>query len=621
MSKFQRTYNYLNNLSKLGVTDFLANPSLLSVENRDVLYIYLLNYMETGSYEPKYLIENLKLPKVAKTKKSKAPPILEGKEEVKEQPPPSESKVETPVLPLESKVEPPVPPSPAARVEAPVLPLESKVEPPVPPSPAARVEPRLVPVLPEFLPYNLILDSLKAENKDDHAPQPQLPPPILEEQTDVRIQLFDKFEGVPNEISRKIANGLKTIVQKYFPNFNARNLDHHLKDPSESNIDFIFLIDTKANLRNYAQYNVLFQKLKTTGSLVLMYTDSEPEELPIYTHQLKRTYFLENEPNDLNNYFVKFFAGHIFYMKRNCSFHQDVTKCPALVTPSFATFTLPPSSVSPVLNMQTAEEFWILTMQPNKTLDVYRRTRNSPELSVFAENSYLPLNFMETWEAADKTSSTLSNSWSSVTDATRSTVHMREPVKVLFGIIDKYFKSFWVRGGGNCFFLALNMLFALKGMPLLTLELVVEAAMTFLSKFVAPLSQEQLEANAFFFFQTKERVIVGDVERERDYNVPTNKEETYRFVFNNLSHSVKELYFSDIIATFFNIKIVIVAMQQRGRPQWEFYSRKPVVSLQGGMPETDDTRSYPTFHVLNYEGHYYPLFPVKQVPEDGSQLM
>ena len=434
-------------------------------------------------------------------------------------------------------------------------------------------------------------------------------------------------------IDNKSYNGdvnflIDPIINKYFDNpprpytvtkFNQLNPVAH-----EALTNFIFVIGTKHELRNLEHDQIVsyHRNLSESGSLVFISTEQEAQ--PVFSHQCKNTQFITNfdEPPSLRDRFIKFFAGHFFYMKRfvnaDCP-RENISNCPSKYSPAFATFKYPSQNTDPPLrasdiNLRTAG--WVYLEDDELKV-------GHPAHLVPSNHEYLPLNVVSSVEKANHLKTVLDNDWSTLWVAGQK--DSGNIVRALREVIDKLnskFKFLWVRGGGSCLFVALNASFALKFRPLLTFEMVTHAAVGFLLTFVEPASDDQfniLSTTVFNITQivNKRDAKTGAVRSVEEEIFPQTKEEIYNIVFENLNQGTRGVYWIFFLCWYLHIEIIMV-VQERQRLNPYVLHVKPLDPTQpfNLFDPTYLKGSFPKFYIYLEGGHYYPMFPVQTIPDN-----
>ena len=458
---------------------------------------------------------------------------------------------------------------------------------------------------------------------------------------------------------------INPIINKYFDNppqpYIVRQFNQLNPNLYESLTNLIFVIGTKNELSrlNRIQIESYYNNLSNDGSLVFIST--EPEAQPVFSHQCKNTQFTTDtdEPPNLRDRFIKFFAGHFFYMKRfvndNCPL-SNVSNCPSKYSPAFATFKYPSQNTDPPLRVSDID----LTTAGWVYLENDELKIGHPTHLVASRHEYLPLNVVSSIDKARHLKTILDNDWStlliarqereeriqdSVIRATKAIDVKIEQENIRYsnlGVtnlgpvrereihefklnslnqqkgfilnhmlyiqkLNQKFKFLWVRGGGNCLFLSLNSMFALKGMPLLTFDLITRAAVAFLQTFIEPLPQ--ISEEIYMFFQTT----MGN---PADQIIPTSKEQLYTFVFENLYYETRETYWVYIICWYLRISVSLVKVSVGSELDLQLFKPLDVKYNLNLYDLHFEEGSFPTFYVfLKFGGHYYPMFPVQTIPE------
>lgn len=484
-------------------------------------------------------------------------------------------------------------PSPARRGAE-----ESKSQAPVAASassPAKRVPPGAVALPPGFLTTDQIIEMisnrLNPMSPDDSigakSPNPQLPPPEPVNQS-TRFLIYSSNPNLTEQnLLENYSDNVDPIIEKSFLG-NYRSKRSFVKDlPDSGQYDIIFVIDTSANLQTLP-FDHLYNLLKMSGYLVLMdIHENDPDRVTL-DQIFKYTKFiaLSDAPRILNLYFMYFNAGHIFYMKRQL---KGDAMSPSLVSPLFATFSYNK-------NTRSAEE--VLFNVKNEVFKVELAQERFIIVPVHgAAQGYLPLNYVSNRGFAAGLQTVLSQNWYKIEDCYGDLSRTNRPDLAHFiRRLDSYFRTIQVRGGGNCMFLALNALFALKAMPLLDLRTLLDGINNFLL---------QLNQNGFqnwFYIKPLDNSLpmtLLEVQSDliQDYFDPNNRSLTW---LNLLSHILK-------------IRIVLFDISSAMEPIKNFaYVPQLSVDSEDQVPLSE----LPTFFLFLNRGHYYPLFPVRDLPFD-----
>lgn len=464
-----------------------------------------------------------------------------------------------------------------------------------------------------------VLKEVKASDKDFQSPIQQLPPPQNRSVREPRVQLLSlPYERPESEATKAVIySNIKAIYGKYFyPIYPDPRKIPNVVANDQKDIDLMFFIGTLSNLKDLSEEICLklFQALRDDGSLILLPTDL-PTNNPIEHHQLKNTVF--DKPVHFKKYFAQFFVGHIFYMKR-------VPVLP-LVSRSFVAFTLAPGMT---------DSFFLRSQATLHTKLVHKTDEGwqiGGKLTSFRDTDVLPINVVTNVHKAHALITILENEWSSVSDVqfdvteeyqdilkkqnkTRKdedTMRKLERYILSLPVLDKYFVSYWVKTGSNSFFRALNTLFALKdmGMPLLTWDLLVDAGNRFTAWMFSHATRKNKDSILLYF-----KTSLFDEEGNMKRVVPLSKGDALSMIFYNFVLDVVEMYWFDIIATVFNIEIVLVNFLYP--PTLTLERKKPIdfsVPLKLPQPVVKQ-ESFPTFYLCKVKNSFYPLFPKTLIP-------
>lgn len=465
---------------------------------------------------------------------------------------------------------------------------------------------------PDFLTEDQVIQ--KVEERKDSSPEDSshlqlgFSRPAITTTTDARVP-FTKItvfhRGVTSqEVQRHHKTNIDSIVKKYFHGIKKKTNYVSSSSVSEvSSLDLIFIVGNPDDFSALYDFVKLWKLLKETGSLILMSTAVHGDQ-SLYSHQLKNTVF--KNPGDqfdaLKTHFVSFYSGHVFYMKRLLK-DEDVQvgdeTVPAETSPAFATFHYPHNYLQP---------FVILTQQPSASEELFKITRTDtmvPHIVQVMPDEIdrlgaLPMNYVMGRRDSTSLLTELNTWWSEVLDAAeinRDTADFNNPVVKKLSSLNLYFLSFQVRGGGKCAFLALNALFALKDMVLLDKRSVLVSA----NKLLEDLADVQ-DPSVWYHFSTFELFA-------------TTIQEAQQSLIEDFNHNTPSVYWLQVVAHARNIRIVVftvISKELVNRPL-----NKPEIFIPYFLLPSE-IKVLPTFFLLNKDNHYYPLFPVRDIPSSET---
>jgi len=433
---------------------------------------------------------------------------------------------------------------------------------------------------------------------------------------------------------------LQAIVSKYFVTPPQPTHLRYVKEKGFLNNQslkpnsfyFVFVYGSKKQLDE--QSSQYFEKhaqlLRDEGSLVLIH-NLETVDQPVApgnntqiweAEQFYNTYFISDVtisnvkfrpdgeidtfdeiPNlsylALNEHFIPFQSGHRFYMKK---LDNGIPK----VSPVFATFSFVERinlNEKPVIVTKGRRQlihFVVKDATQNLVIEQDHSLDNSKSVA-------LPVNVCLTRQACKRLEEKLRD-WSSVTRATLATNTDRIIDK--YRELNQYFLTYVVRGGSMCFFLALNELLALKQLPLLNRNSIIESANKYLTEFVAPNFQEEKDdINATvelqyltpaFQEQHREDIDFAEVQTEKGLELMLTLKTllgAQKIMLMNYSYGVKQAFWYKIISWCYSYTIVVYDIQNPYIPALKF---EPA--------ENAEPRG--TFIILLNGTHFYPLFPI-----------
>lgn len=418
-----------------------------------------------------------------------------------------------------------------------------------------------------------------------------------------RLKILTKANETLNKAQKNaVYTNIQAIYSKYFSPVYKNKLSIPDVVEEGNNIDLMFVIDSIPNFKNlYTTTDILnmYNDLKDNGFLVFISTDLPLQN--IHQHQLKNTLFpFElSEPTDLERYFESFFAGHVFYMKRVIKPTNPSASSLPMISPSFATFPLESAKTDTFMRISEVTK-------DTRLLEFAGRdwvTRALPKLTpYFGDSEVLPINVVRTRDKANSLQMELLSNWSSVLD-----VHFDESQQYLRFVqsLNNHFVSFLVTKGSNSFFCALNTLFALKGMPLLSWDNLVQGATQYLSTLFSKADSRNIRSIQHYLTTT---VIVE--ENKKIKKQPLNQSEAFEMVFSNFSLPQVEMYWFDIVATVFKVEIILVQMPT-GAQNFQFLRKKPINwTAPFQFPDLQViSDSFPQFHLCKVNDSFSPLFP------------
>lgn len=474
----------------------------------------------------------------------------------------------------------------------------------------------------------VVQDTLAPEFQGN--PTIYLPEPQPTMHTFIQIIVEEKCS---QDTLQRVDQDIRQVYEKYFyPTFKPSNvygadeIDDSLED-SEESVNLIFLAGSTSYLKNYARFHVLHRRLKNDGSLILIALDPDTSQ-PVYQHQLKNTLFVtpEKEPEPLKQHFVRFFSGHVFYMKRLCNQGKtQIETCPSLYCPGFATLLYEPYTMEK--DVPVFEVVWDKGYLPNDPdalgYDPKKRDAsdprwvfgnetglriepvNVPALRALPDLHSMPLNFSSSQQTAEFLKKALEQRWCTVSEATRSL--NVAPLQLL----DKYFRACWVTSGPTNYMAAVNTLYAMKtkyspygsSPEQITLEKAV--------KHILSLLHLCLRTNGvvtqFDYFKTRGQV-------------PTSWQHVYNLVFSHMFDPIKELYFIDAINLSQWCRTVLVTLSD-DETQVHFSPRTYPEYFVNNQPSLKVFSKEPTtYHILFYKEQYFPLFPIQIIPKNAADL-
>jgi hypothetical protein len=206
----------------------------------------------------------------------------------------------------------------------------------------------------------------------------------------------------------------------------------------------------------------------------------------------------------------------------------------------------------------------------------------------------LPMNYVMGSKYGDRLITALSD-WSELLDAievNKDAVNVDTPQLSKQRSLSHYFMGFQVRGGGKCFFLAVNTLFALKQLPLLNQNNLLTASNELLIKLAA------LRNNDVWFNFTINEDVAGTL-----LQAQAN-------IIQDFNGDVVNAFWLKIVAHMYQIRIVVFTVTERSLNSPE------IITPYFLMPS--EIANLPTFFILNNHGHYYPLFPVQDIPSSDE---
>ena len=498
----------------------------------------------------------------------------------------------------------------------------------------AGVEERKVEAQLPILSTAQMIEEIQQQNVEEQSELLQLPFQSLTPSSP-NVLILDLTEQQSNIM---LDSQLQAIVSKYFVTPPQPTHFRYVKEKgflnnqslTPNSFYFVFVYGSKKQLDE--QSSQYFEKhaqlLRDEGSLVLIHNLETVDQPVAHTNdtqiweakQFHNTYFISNVisqitftrdgeidtineiPNPtyvaLNERFLTFQSGHRFYMKK---LNNGLTK----VSPVFATFSF-------VEKINLNEKPVIATKEKRTLIQIVVRDANKN--LVVEQDHYLdrfksvalPVNVCSTPNACRRLEEKLRD-WSPVTRATGYTDTHR--IKERYKELDDYFLTFVVRGGGMCFFLALNELLALKQLPLLNRNSIIECANKYLTEVVAPnyiVEIQQINATAEatelpqgFQEHHRDDIDFAEVPTEVGLQVmlqPKTLLGAQKIMLFNYSAGVKQAFWYRIISWCYSYTIVVYDIQNPSIP---------AVKFEPG--ENAEPRG--TFIILLNGTHFYPLFP------------
>lgn len=422
-----------------------------------------------------------------------------------------------------------------------------------------------------------------------NSPVLQLPAPV---QVDANTRFLIINSSLATARMRQLFIGnIDPIISKsFYGNLRTKQFFENNLRNTNGEYDIIFVIDTEQFIQSL-NFGDLYDRLKITGYLVLMTVPENPRLLgrPIDTEEMvKYTQFLnrEEEPESLKQNFILFRDGHIFYMKR---LQKNNLHSPTYISPLFATFSYSQNS----LVSQEVIKDWSTTTNLFKVeLDASEK-RVVVKQTAATHQGYLPLNYVSGRGHANSLELELNLNWYKVSDCYKDETRMRDELRVLVKSLDPYFRTFPVRGGGDCMFVALNHLFALKAMRLLDIRVLFENINNLL------LNLYQNDFQTWF--------IINVIDNKTPMSIQEVQQD---LIIDSNDASNRSTAWLQLLAQILNIRIVLFD-SRISYPHQLIYGHVSRFS-------TDDINKVPlnempTFFILNIHGHFYPLFPVRDL--------
>lgn len=397
-----------------------------------------------------------------------------------------------------------------------------------------------------------------------------------------------------------VSDEVTQLISKYFINVRQHNYVQEEKDAT--NLDLYIVVDT--NIEKTLQedfYRDASDKLKATGSLILVATDNQnPSKQVKNTIKVTEDQIVRQEPllmrlHPLYNHFVLFDAGHFFYMKKSVR-GPTPPQNTSQVSFSFATFA-PEQPVEPFVprTVPFLKELWTIDAGI-RGVQVRQLTNNETEiLAKSTENRVFPMNYFPSQHTADKIARVLNNDWDKVSTlleirrGARFYTHAQQ--------LDQYFVSFKVRGQGKCPFLATNALLALKGMPLMDWETTLQAANNYLVEIANSVSPSNTDAWLQF------------ANESRPDFLPSNLQTIQTMLIADFDANAPDKVWLLILSYLYKIKFVLF-VNRGDRPN---NNNDPQIICSSLFTEKKQ-KKLPTFFLLLMTGHFYPLFPIRDIP-------
>lgn len=406
-----------------------------------------------------------------------------------------------------------------------------------------------------------MFDELFKKYPTEEAEVQQLPLPMNPSASRIKIKVLSLAQMSVEELKTRFQPKIDKIVKKYFHvNVLPEYFDYSQTDDFD-NISLLFVIGSNEQI-SAAPFSRYADRLKDNGSMILLNTRTS--QFPVVRKQLCDTLFevsfLDPVPVELSDFFVPFFAGHIFYMKRL----PDSDNAHALIAPILATFQFPKSDVERFITSLGLSKVFAVEETKDGSLVVTEKVVVASE-----RDNVLPINYCSTKEKAKFLVENLSSDWSTVIDATK-TQYANEPLRKL----NQYFKSYLVYNfnANKSLFTAINTLFALRGIPLLTVQSVLQNLMAYHTP--------------------------KDLENENLMQIVRNQNDLLNMFLGNYVLIVDA--WCPILAKQYNIRIV--KFTTRGNPK--VFPAQPV--------------NWPTFFILQKGiSEVYPLFPIKDIVESS----
>ena len=384
------------------------------------------------------------------------------------------------------------------------------------------------------------------------------------------IAIFEQIERIPvqpYQIRKK--NGEVSVIELPVTQYDV--IIVYTSPQSSDNIDF-------ESLKKF---------LKDNGKLVLVFDKDKPLNSTGYTYMNTTQRFLQEEYCYFNTKFA-------FYMKKLdtgfCFYSSALATFPYPKPTEFNVNIAPSKRVTNVFAITQSDAGPLIV----KYLNDIENTSESKLLC-------LPMNYIHTNSrgAAEELLHIINSDWDKISEILRSFDLSNERLKKLNRLhleIDLFFRSTIVRGGGNCMFLAINELLALKSLPLITLESLFAKVIEFVNLL-----------NFNFMYAP---------------DFPDNKQQAVQnFINDYMQLNNRDAMWCFVIAYMYNIEIVLFNISP-DQHEHNVIDYKPIGSFTAGSDANFvEAKNGKFFIARNARTHYYPLFPIYTYPATVSLLV